>query len=273
MSIYVWWLCSPQFEALYYVGNKNISSQFYGIICHRCYNSIFYATKRLTWGTDQYLTLQQAEECNFFHLIFTQPMGSNIFGRSCRFHLVYVYVLQRVARKALWIKVKKEPGRARYDNNETAGANLSPPGTHHIVHIWTVYLTLGHAWSKNKLQVSTVLLQCKVTHPIQYKRRYLLPKSAPHLQSFWLFLPTSWFCKTTEQWPHHIIPRGWTLTSAEFASCSARPEFNVCMWFGEICSCCCLTGLPKLVWVLMDSDLQTFFSGPVYAWGSATMKS
>ena len=30
-------------------------------------------------------------------------------------------------------------------------------------------------------------------------------------------------------------------------------RFNICMWFGEICSCSCLTVLPGSAWVLLNT--------------------
>ena len=42
-----------------------------------------------------------------------------------------------------------------------------------------------------------------------------------------------------------------------------EPEKTVCTWFGEIPSCCSLTALIGLVWVLLNYVLQTIFSGPV----------
>ena len=40
-------------------------------------------------------------------------------------------------------------------------------------------------------------------------------------------------------------------------------EKMACTWFGEDSSCCSLTLLLGLAWVLLKHVLQTIFSGPV----------
>ena len=55
----------------------------------------------------------------------------------------------------------------------------------------------------------------------------------------------------------------WTLEEWRICTATYRPEFNLCTRFGEICSSCCKTSLPRRAWVLLDYVLQTLVSGPV----------